>query len=115
MVLPAARAPRRCGRRDGAAVETVRLSRRCGCRDGAAVETVRLSRRCGRRTALAARPRGARRCAVPDWLECVVNVSEGRDGAVLGALQAAAGRCLLDVHADPHHNRSVLTLAGPDT
>jgi glutamate formiminotransferase len=47
-------------------------------------------------------------------LECVVNVSEGRDRAVVDAIAAAAGACLLDVHADPHHNRAVLTLAGPD-
>ena len=47
-------------------------------------------------------------------LECVVNVSEGRDGDVLAALAAAAGRSLLDLHSDPHHHRSVLTLAGPE-
>jgi len=47
-------------------------------------------------------------------LECVVNVSEGREGEVVGALVAAAGGSLLDVHTDPDHNRSVLTLAGPD-
>ncbi len=45
-------------------------------------------------------------------LECVVNVSEGRDQAVIDALSAAAGDCLLDVHTDPHHHRSVFTLAG---
>jgi glutamate formiminotransferase / 5-formyltetrahydrofolate cyclo-ligase len=47
-------------------------------------------------------------------LECVVNVSEGRDRAVLAALAAAAGDALLDLHADPHHHRSVLTLVGED-
>ena len=47
-------------------------------------------------------------------LECVVNVSEGRDRAVLAALAAAGGGALLDVHSDAHHHRSVLTLAGPD-
>jgi glutamate formiminotransferase len=47
-------------------------------------------------------------------LECVLNVSEGRRPAVLTALAAAAGHHLLDVHADPHHHRAVLTLAGPD-
>jgi glutamate formiminotransferase / 5-formyltetrahydrofolate cyclo-ligase len=46
-------------------------------------------------------------------LECVVNVSEGRDEVVLGQLAAAAGSPLLDLHRDPDHNRSVLTLAGP--
>src|SRR3712207_3839510 len=47
-----------------------------------------------------------------DVLECVVNVSEGRDRTVLDAIAAAAGDSLLDVHADRHHNRAVLTLAG---
>jgi glutamate formiminotransferase / 5-formyltetrahydrofolate cyclo-ligase len=41
-----------------------------------------------------------------------VNVSEGRDRSVLRAVAGAGGVCLLDVHADPHHNRAVLTLAG---
>lgn len=45
-------------------------------------------------------------------LACVVNVSEGRDDGVIAGLAAAAGRSLLDVHSDPWHNRSVLTLAG---
>ncbi|MFN2609095.1 MAG: glutamate formiminotransferase [Acidimicrobiales bacterium] len=45
-------------------------------------------------------------------LECVVNVSEGRRPDVVAALAAAGGRCLLDVHSDPHHHRTVLTLAG---
>lgn len=47
-------------------------------------------------------------------LECVVNISEGRDPRVLQALRAAAGRDLLDLHADPHHHRSVLTLLGEE-
>jgi glutamate formiminotransferase len=45
-------------------------------------------------------------------LEAVVNVSEGRDAAVLQALADAAGDDLLDLHADPDHHRSVLTLVG---
>ena len=45
-------------------------------------------------------------------LECVVNVSEGRRAAVVEAIAAAAGACLLDVHVDPDHHRAVLTLAG---
>ena len=45
-------------------------------------------------------------------VECVLNVSEGRDLAVLGALSDAAGELLLDRHEDPHHHRSVFTLAG---
>jgi len=46
-------------------------------------------------------------------VECVINVSEGRDLQLLTALSAAAGPCLLDRHADPDHHRSVFTLAGP--
>ena len=46
-------------------------------------------------------------------LECVVNVSEGRDEEVLSRLALAAGSALLDVHRDPDHHRSVFTLAGP--
>jgi glutamate formiminotransferase / 5-formyltetrahydrofolate cyclo-ligase len=47
-------------------------------------------------------------------LECVANVSEGRDEAVLDSLAASAGAPLLDLHRDPHHHRAVLTMAGPD-
>jgi len=47
-------------------------------------------------------------------LECVVNVSEGRDVPVLTAIRDAAGAAVLDVHHDPHHNRAVFTLAGTD-
>jgi glutamate formiminotransferase len=47
-------------------------------------------------------------------LECVVNVSEGRDLDLLGMIGAAAGPTLLDVHRDPDHHRSVFTLGGPD-
>jgi glutamate formiminotransferase / 5-formyltetrahydrofolate cyclo-ligase len=47
-------------------------------------------------------------------LECVVNVSEGRDEAVIAAIAGAAGADLLDVHTDAHHHRSVLTLVGED-
>ncbi len=43
---------------------------------------------------------------------CPVNVSEGRPGVLLAALIGSAGDDLLDVHADPHHHRSVLTLVG---
>ena len=46
-------------------------------------------------------------------LECVPNVSEGRDVAVLDRLAAACGATLLDRHVDPDHHRSVFTLAGP--
>jgi len=48
-------------------------------------------------------------------LECVVNVSEGMDSALLDAFREVTRPVLLDLHADPFHNRSVLTLAGePD-
>ena len=50
-------------------------------------------------------------------LEAVPNVSEGRAGAVLATIERALARgaTVLDVHADPDHNRSVFTLVGdPD-
>ena len=42
----------------------------------------------------------------------MVNVSEGRDGTVLASLAEVCGTCLLDMHSDWHHHRSVFTLAG---
>ena len=49
-------------------------------------------------------------------IECVPNFSEGRRAAVLDALaasiRAVARVRLLDVSADPDHNRSVFTLVG---
>ena len=47
-------------------------------------------------------------------LESVPNFSEGRDRATIDALAEALGSQarLLDVHADPDHNRSVFTLVG---
>ena len=45
-------------------------------------------------------------------LECVPNVSEGRDPVVLDALAVACGEALLDLHVDADHHRSVFTLAG---
>lgn len=45
-------------------------------------------------------------------LECVVNVSEGCNAAVLDALTDSVAEHLLDVHSDPDHNRSVFTLIG---
>ena len=44
----------------------------------------------------------------------MINVSEGRDRALLTGLAEAGGRSLLDVHSDPHHHRAVLTLGGPE-
>jgi glutamate formiminotransferase len=46
-------------------------------------------------------------------LECVPNVSEGRDPRVLVELTSACSGSLLDLHTDPDHHRSVFTLAGP--
>ena len=43
-----------------------------------------------------------------------VNISEGRAGAVLDHVAAAAGTALLDLHRDEHHRRSVLTVVGAD-
>ncbi|HEY3670560.1 MAG TPA: glutamate formiminotransferase [Acidimicrobiia bacterium] len=48
-------------------------------------------------------------------LECVPNVSEGRDPHVLDTLAAACGAALLDLHVDADHHRSVFTLAGSTT
>jgi glutamate formiminotransferase / 5-formyltetrahydrofolate cyclo-ligase len=53
---------------------------------------------------------------VPDHgppAECVINISEGGDGEVLGAVCRAGGDLVLDLHSDIEHNRSVLTLGGP--
>jgi glutamate formiminotransferase len=44
--------------------------------------------------------------------ECVINISEGRDMAVIRDIADQAGATLLDVHTDPEHHRSVLTLGG---
>ncbi len=49
-------------------------------------------------------------------IECVPNISEGRDrgsiDAIAGAVRAVSGVRLLDVSSDTSHNRSVLTLVG---
>lgn len=51
-------------------------------------------------------------------LECVINVSEGRDTGLVSRLaESVSGeptRQLLDIHADADHNRSVFTLVGVD-
>jgi glutamate formiminotransferase/glutamate formiminotransferase/formiminotetrahydrofolate cyclodeaminase len=49
-------------------------------------------------------------------LESVPNFSEGRDRSTIDAIAAAlaAHARLLDVHADPDHNRSVYTLVGDE-
>ena len=49
-------------------------------------------------------------------VECVPNVSEGRDGSVVDRIASAARSVrvvtLADIHADPDHNRSVFTILG---
>lgn len=47
-------------------------------------------------------------------LECVINISEGRDQDRLGQIAEVARPALLDVQSDPHHNRSVLTVIGEE-
>ncbi len=50
-------------------------------------------------------------------IECVPNFSEGRDQAkvqaILSAMRAMPEACVLDLHTDADHNRSVITLVGP--
>ncbi|MDA8357092.1 MAG: hypothetical protein M0Z95_12580 [Actinomycetota bacterium] len=46
-------------------------------------------------------------------LEAAVNISEGRDDRFLADIEAACGETFLDLHADPDHHRSVVTVAGP--
>ncbi|MDA8117577.1 MAG: hypothetical protein M0000_09450 [Actinomycetota bacterium] len=46
-------------------------------------------------------------------LECIVNVSEGKDAERLDYFASTCTSSLLDLHSDPHHNRSVFTLFGP--
>jgi glutamate formiminotransferase len=50
-------------------------------------------------------------------LESVPNFSEGRDAETIEALRSALSTHadVLDVHSDPDHNRSVVTLVGDDT
>lgn len=49
-------------------------------------------------------------------IECVPNFSEGRDHkkieALVTAMSGIIGARVLDLHVDPDHNRSVVTLAG---
>ena len=53
---------------------------------------------------------------MPFPLEAVPNFSEGRNSEAVEAIGAALSRDaeLLDVHADPDHNRSVFTLVGDE-
>jgi glutamate formiminotransferase len=45
-------------------------------------------------------------------LECVINISEGRNHAIIDSLAQSCAGDLLDIHSDPDHNRSVFTLVG---
>jgi len=45
-------------------------------------------------------------------IECVINISEGRDLDLVEEIARAAGSDLLDVHSDADHNRSVITVVG---
>ncbi len=58
---------------------------------------------------------GTYRCAMSAGdgpAECVINISEGRDLSVIEAIASTAGPVLADIHTDPDHHRSVLTLVG---
>ena len=51
-------------------------------------------------------------------MECVPNVSEGRDDSVVERIAEAgtdAGCRILDIHSDPDHDRSVVTMVGDRT
>jgi glutamate formiminotransferase len=47
-------------------------------------------------------------------LESVINISEGRQRSAIDVIARNAGAQLLDVHADAHHHRAVLTVIGED-
>lgn len=58
---------------------------------------------------------GARAGSAAPLLECVPNVSEGRDASVIRRLVDAVergGARLIDVHSDVDHHRSVFTIIG---
>ena len=49
---------------------------------------------------------------IDNLFESVPNFSEGRDQEAIGAIAGAAGHAhVLDVDADPDHNRVVISLA----
>jgi len=47
-------------------------------------------------------------------LECVINISEGRNHTIIDSLAQSCAGDLLDIHSDPDHNRTVFTLVGVD-
>lgn len=54
-------------------------------------------------------------CNSDPMLECVANISEGRNASHLTSLRDACAEGLLDVHTDRDHHRSVFTLLGEES
>ena len=48
-------------------------------------------------------------------LECVINISEGRQIDAIEQIRRALGHDVLDIHSDYHHHRSVFTTVGANT
>ncbi|MEI8023451.1 MAG: hypothetical protein WCH63_04600 [Actinomycetota bacterium] len=48
-------------------------------------------------------------------LECVINISEGRQIDVIAKIRSQIGHDVLDIHSDYHHHRSVFTIVGSKT
>ena len=45
-------------------------------------------------------------------LECVINISEGRQLDTIAKIRSQIGNDVLDIHSDYHHHRSVFTIVG---
>ena len=113
----AVRRTSRCSRKRWSASQTESKPERLGSRrPSAAPCPSAAAARPAPRSRTAAEPgRSSMACAsVGPVLECVINVSEGRATRSSTRSRPPPAPCLLDVHTDPHHHRSVLTLAGPD-
>ncbi len=48
-------------------------------------------------------------------LECVINISEGRQIEAIDQIRRTLGHDVLDIHSDYHHHRSVFTTVGANT
>jgi len=48
-------------------------------------------------------------------LECVINISEGRQLDAIAKIRSQIGHDVLDIHSDYHHHRSVFTIVGSKT
>jgi glutamate formiminotransferase len=48
-------------------------------------------------------------------LECVINISEGRQLDTIAKIRSQIGNDVLDIHSDYHHHRSVFTIVGSKT